>query len=195
MRKYQKRFFTRQHLPHLDGKPCQQHQQHGQDAEHLTEGKAVAGAVAQAEGKLQKQGDEVGVVLGKGAEDELEARRRALQKGSFGPVLFVDIVDVIPDIHKAAAAKCPEKVDQRRRPQADEHRFVEEVKFDSRHPQHQQHTGKQGKVAPQAHQRKKEFAAGAASAKTASSTAAAASTSTIFAAAETRGFVMGSDME
>ena len=36
---------------------------------------------------------------------------------------------------------------------------------------------------------------GAASAKTASSTAAAASTSAIFAAAETRGFVMGSDME
>ena len=73
----------------------------------------------------------------------MEARRRALQKGDLGAVLLVDIVDVIPDIHKAAAAKRPEKVDQRRRPQADEHRLVEEVKFDPRHPQHQQHTGKQ----------------------------------------------------
>ena len=107
-----------QHLSHFHGKPCQQHQQHGQDAEHLTKGKAVAGVVTQAEGKLQKQGDEVGIVLGKGAEDVLETRRRALQKGGFGAVLLADIVEIIPDVNKAAAAKCPEKVDQRRRPQA-----------------------------------------------------------------------------
>ena len=99
--------------------------------------------VTQAEGKLQKQGDEVGVVLGKGAEDELEARRRALKKGGFGTVLFVDIVKIIPDVYKAAAVQCPEKVDQRRRPQADEHRLVEQVKLYPCHPQHQQHTGKQ----------------------------------------------------
>ena len=42
---------------------------------------------------------------------------------------------------------------------------------------------------------KKNLLPGAASAKTASSTAAAASTSAVFAAAETRGFVMGSVME
>ena len=93
--------------------------------EHLTEGKAVASAVAQAEGKIQKQGNEVGVVLGKRAEDVMEASRRALQKGGFGAVLLVDIVDIIPDVYKTAAVQRPEKVDQRRRPQADDHRFVE----------------------------------------------------------------------
>ena len=90
----------------------------------------------------------------------MEASRRALQKGGFGAVLLVDIVDIIPDVYKAAAVQRPEKVDQRRRPQADDHRFVEQVKFYPCHPQYQQHTGEQRQIAPQAHQRKKELTAG-----------------------------------
>ena len=73
----------------------------------------------------------------------MKASRRALQKGGFGAVLLVDIVDIIPDVYKAAAVQRPEKVDQRRRPQADDHRFVEQVKFYPCYPQHQQHTGEQ----------------------------------------------------
>lgn len=94
-----------QHLPHLEHKARQQRQQHGQDAEHLAEGKAVAGAVGQAERELEKQGDEVGVVLGKGAEDQPEAGGRALGKGGLGGVLLLDVVGVVPVIDKIPAAQ------------------------------------------------------------------------------------------
>ena len=91
------------------------------DAEHLTDRKAVAGAVGQAERELNEQGVEVGIVLSQRVQNEMEADRRALKKGGLGVVLLVDVVDVVPDVHEAAAGLGPVEVEQRRGPEADDH--------------------------------------------------------------------------
>ena len=90
-----------QDLPDLDDKARQQHQQGGQDAEHLTEGIGVAGVARETEGKLGKEGDKVCVVVGHGAQDEPKACPGALGKGGFGVVLLEQVVGVIPDVYKA----------------------------------------------------------------------------------------------
>ena len=149
-----------QHLPYLDHQTGQQKQQHGHDAEHLADRKAVAGAVGQAERELDEQGDEVGVVLGQGVEDIVEAGHGGLGKGSFGTILFADVVDVIPDVYEAAAGLGPVEVEQRCRPETDDHGPVEQVELHIRQPQHHQHQPEQGQVAPQAHQREKYGTAG-----------------------------------
>ena len=113
-KKYQKRFFHLQHLAHFDHQTGQQKQQHGHDAEHLTDRKAVAGAVGQAERELEEQGVEVGIVLSQRVQNEMEADRRALKKGGLGVVLLVDVVDVVPNVHEAAAGLGPVEVEQRR---------------------------------------------------------------------------------
>ena len=92
-----------QDLPDLDDEARQQHQQGGQDAEHLTEGIGVAGVAREAEGELGEEGDEIGVVVGHGAEDVCEARACTLGKGGFGVVLLEQVVGVIPDVYKAPA--------------------------------------------------------------------------------------------
>ena len=90
-----------QDLPDLDDEARQQHQQGGQDAEHLTEGVSIAGVVGETEGKLGEEGDEIGVVVGHGAEDVRKARACTLGKGGFGVVLLEQVVGVIPDVYKA----------------------------------------------------------------------------------------------
>ena len=82
MRKYQRVFFTRSSCPALHTSPA------GQDAEQLTECVVVTGLAAQAERELGEQGDEVGVVLGDGIEEEPEACACALGKGGFGVILL-----------------------------------------------------------------------------------------------------------
>ena len=80
--------FHPQQLPGFAHQSHQQHQQAGQDAEQLTECVVVTGLAAQAERELGEQGDEVGVVLGDGIEEEPEACACALGKGSFGVILL-----------------------------------------------------------------------------------------------------------
>ena len=92
-----------QDLPDLDDEARQQYQQGGQDAEHLTEGIGVAGVAREAEWELGEEGDEIGVVVGHGAEDVCEARACTLGKGGFGVVLLEQVVGVIPDVYKAPA--------------------------------------------------------------------------------------------
>ena len=152
--------FHLQYLAHFDHQTGQQKQQHGHDAEHLTDRKAVAGAVGQAERELDEQGVEVGIVLSQRVQNEMEADRRALKKGGLGVVLLVDVVDVVPDVHEAAAGLGPVEVEQRRGPEADDHSPVEQVELHVRQPQHHQHQPEQGQVAPQAHQREKYGTAG-----------------------------------
>ena len=90
----------------------------------------------------------------------MEADRRALKKGGLGVVLLVDVVNVVPDVHEAAAGLGPVEVEQRRGPEADDHSPVEQVELHVRQPQHHQHQPEQGQVAPQAHQREKYGTAG-----------------------------------
>ena len=78
-----------QDLPDLDDEARQQHQQGGQNAEHLTEGVSIAGVVGETEGKLGKEGDKVCVVVGHGAQNEPKACPGALGKGGLGSILLV----------------------------------------------------------------------------------------------------------
>ena len=90
----------------------------------------------------------------------MEAGHGGLGKGSFGTILFADVVDVIPDVYEAAAGLGPVEVEQRCRPETDDHGPVEQVELHVRQPQHHQHQPEQGQVAPQAHQREKYGTAG-----------------------------------
>ena len=154
-----------QKLPRLDDQPCQHHQQGGQDAEHLTQGKAVSGAVGEAEGKVQKQGDEAGVILPKAAKNGGKPGGGTLGKGCLCCILQGQVVGIVPDVHKAAAVQRPEKVQQRCRPDPCEDGAVEQVQPDLRHPQNTQSAEEQSKAAPKAYQRKKRPAAGGGKSK------------------------------
>ena len=142
-----------EHLANLHGQARQQDHQGRQHAEHLRESVAVAGAGRQAEGELGEEGDEVGVVIGKGTEDVREPRRRALGKGGLGAVLLDDVVDVVPRIDELPPPQRPVEVEHRCGPEADEDGPVEEVQFHMGHPQHPQRPVKEHAAAPQAHQR------------------------------------------
>ena len=147
-----------QDLPDLDDKARQQHQQGGQDAEHLTEGVSIAGVVGETEGKLGKEGDKVCVVVGHGAQDEPKACPGALGKGGFGVVLLEQVVGVIPDVYKAPARQCPVKIDDSHSPDAEDDGFVEEAQLCACHTENAEGQNKESHAGPETEQREKEGA-------------------------------------
>ena len=144
-----------QHLPHFDDKPRQQHQQTGQDAEHLRQRIAVARLGRQAERKLGEEGDEIGVVVGQRAENEGEPRPRALGKGRFGLKLLGDVVDIIPGVDELPPPQRPEGVDHGAGPRRHKDSPVEKIEVHAGYVQHPQRPHKDQRAAPQAHQREK----------------------------------------
>ena len=147
-----------QDLPDLDDKARQQHQQGRQDAEHLTEGVVIAGVAREAEGKLGEEGDEIGVVVGHGAEDVRKARACTLGKGGFCVVLLEQVVGVIPDVYKAPTRQCPVKIDDSHSPDAEDDGFVEKVQLCACHTENAEGQNKEPHAGPETEQREKEGA-------------------------------------